>query len=304
MNSNASRPSTAPQLDWNLIRAFLAVADSGSLTGAAAMLAASQPTLSRQIGELESRVGASLFERVARGLRLTHAGEALLEPARQMQMAAQALSLAALGQTQQLAGSVRLTASEMTSAYLLPDILAGLKQTHPEIQIEVLVSNSVENLLERQADIAIRHTRPAQGGLIARRIGELKIGAFARADYLARVGGKIDLNRLGDYDWIGYDRSDLMLRGFRKAGFKVDREFFRFRCDNHIVCWQAALAGVGIGLAPSQIVRRWPEMEPVLPEAMVPPLPVWLTAHRELRNSPRIQKVFAALAEGLQPFAG
>lgn len=190
----------------------------------------------------------------------------------------------------------------MTSAYLLPGILAGLKQTHPEIQIEVLVSNLVENLLERQADIVIRHTRPAQGGLIARRIGELKIGAFARADYLARVGGKIDLNRLGDYDWIGYDRSDLMLRGFRKAGFKVDREFFRFRCDNHIVCWQAALAGVGIGLAPSQIVRRWPKMEPVLPEAMVAPLPVWLTAHRELRNSPRIQKVFAALAEGLQPF--
>lgn len=92
MNSNASRPSTAPQLDWNLIRAFLAAADSGSLTGAAAMLAASQPTLSRQIGELENRVGVSLFERVARGLRLTHAGDALLEPARQMQMAAQALS--------------------------------------------------------------------------------------------------------------------------------------------------------------------------------------------------------------------
>lgn len=304
MNSNASLPSTAPQLDWNLIRVFLAVVDSGSLTGAAALLAASQPTLSRQIGELENQAGAALFERVARGLRLTQAGTALLEPARQMQTAAQALSLTALGQTRQLAGSVRLTASEMTSAYVLPDMLAVLKQSHPEIQIEVLVSNQVENLLERQADIAIRHARPAQGGLIARRIGEFKIGAFASAAYLAQAGGTIDLERIGDYDWIGYDRSDLMVRGFRKAGFKVDREFFRFRCDNHIVGWQAALAGVGIGLAPYLVARRWPEMVPVLPEAMVPPLPVWLTAHRELRSSPRVQCVFSALAVGLRQFAG
>lgn len=299
MNRLATPSSTAKSFDWNLIRAFLAVVESGSLTGAANILAASQPTLSRQIGELERRVGAALFERVARGLRLTQAGEALVEPARRMQVAAQALSLTALGQTQQLAGTVRLTASEMTSAYFLPDILAGLRQAQPEIQIELVASNRIENLLERQADIAIRHARPSQGGLIARRIGELKMGAFAHADYLARVGGKVDLKHLGAYDWIGYDSTDLLLRGFRKAGIPVNREFFGFRCDNHIVDWQAALAGVGIGFAPYAIAGRWPEMRPVLPKKMIAPMPVWLTVHRELRGSLRIQRVFDALAAGL-----
>ncbi|MBI3525356.1 MAG: LysR family transcriptional regulator [Betaproteobacteria bacterium] len=299
MNSQPTPSPTTQAFDWNLIRAFLAVVESGSLTGAAKILAASQPTLSRQIGELELRVGAALFERVARGLRLTQAGEALVAPARQMQLAAQALSLTALGQSQQVAGTVRLTASEMTSAYLLPEILAGLRRAQPEIQIELVASNRIENLLERQADIAIRHTRPSQGGLIARRIGELGMGAYASAEYLARVGGKVDARRPQAYDWIGYDSTDLLLRGFRKAGIPVSRELFGFRCDNHIVDWEAAVAGVGIGFAPNVTAKRWPKMRSVLPKKMVPPMPVWLTVHRELRSSLRIQRVFDALAAGL-----
>ena len=97
---NTSTPQ-ATQPDWNLLRAFLAVVDAGSLTGATRLLATSQPPLSRQIAELESSLRVALFERVARGVRLTAAGEALVLPARQMQTAAQAVSLAALGQTQQ-----------------------------------------------------------------------------------------------------------------------------------------------------------------------------------------------------------
>jgi DNA-binding transcriptional LysR family regulator len=296
--SSPAVPGSAPQLDWNLIRAFLAVVDGGSLTAAATMLAASQPTLSRQIAELESRIGAALFERVARGLRLTAVGAALVESARRMQLAAQSLSLAALGNAQQLAGTVRITASEMTAAYLLPDILAGLRRSHPEIEIELVASNRIENLLERQADIALRHTRPAQSGLIARRLGDIRLGAFAHVDYLARVGGALELTRLQDYDWIGYDQSDALLRGFRAAGIKVGREFFRLRCDNHVVCWQLALSGAGISFAPCAVAQHWPQMQSVLPQTMVPPMPLWITAHREVRNSIRIQLVFQRLSEG------
>ncbi|TCV85837.1 LysR family transcriptional regulator [Sulfurirhabdus autotrophica] len=300
MNTLDSSVPKAQQPDWNLLRAFLAVVDAGSLTGATRLLATSQPTLSRQIAELESSLGIALFERVARGLRLTAAGEALVWPARQMQTAAQAVSLTALGQTQQLGGTVRLTASEMTSAYVLPEILKLLRQTHPAIQIELVASNRVENLLERQADIAIRHTRPTQGGLVAKRVGDAKIGAFAHVDYLKRVGGEVDLARAGDYDWIGLDSSNMILRGFRAAGMPVEREFFAFRCDNQIIGWQAALAGLGIVFAPVSVAARWPEMQLVLPEELVPNMPVWVTAHRELRNSARIRLVFDALAEGLQ----
>jgi len=300
MNTLDATAVKAPQLDWNLLRAFLAVVDAGSLTGATRLLATSQPTLSRQIAALESSVGAVLFERVARGLHLTASGEALLLPARQMQTAAQAVSLTALGQTQQLAGTVRLTASEMTSAYVLPAILTLLRHAHPEIQIELVASNRVENLLERQADIAIRHTRPTQSSLVGRHVGDARVGAFAHIDYLTRVGGHIDLARASDYDWIGLDASDMVLRGFRAAGLPVERKFFAFRCDNHVVGWQAALTGLGIGFATFSVATRWPDMRPVLPDGMIPKMPVWVTAHRELRHSARIRVVFDALVDGLQ----
>lgn len=299
MNRNLPPVIAPPEIDWSLIRVFLAVVDSGSLTAAAAMLSASQPTLSRKIDELELHIGNSLFERAARGLRLTKAGEALVEPARQMKLAAQAVSLAALAQTQQLDGTVRLTASEMTAAYLLPDIIARIRQRHPEIQIEVVVSNHVENLLERQADIALRHTNPTQSGLIARRIGDLQISAFAHDDYLATVGNAVDPERLGSYHWIGYDSSDALLRGFREVGFPVKRNFFCIRCDNHLAGWQMALAGAGICFAPCVIGARWPKMRTVMPASTVPSMPLWLTAHRELRSSRRIKIVFDMLAEGL-----
>ncbi|MFL6674352.1 MAG: LysR family transcriptional regulator [Massilia sp.] len=304
MNTKKTRVTAPPDIDWNLIRAFLAVVDTGSLTAAAALFGASQPTLSRKIDELESCIGAALFERAARGLYLTAAGEALVEPARQMKQGAQALSLTALGQAQQLEGSVRLTASEMTAAYLLPDIIAKLRVTHPAIQVEVVVSNHLENLLERHADIAVRHTRPTQGGLIARRIGELEIAAFARADYVAEAGGPVDPARMASYNWIGYDNSDALLRGFREAGMPVGRDFFCIRCDNHIAGWQMALSGAGICFAPCIVAARWPEMQMVMPASLVPSLPLWLTAHRELRSSRRIKLVFDALAAGLSGALG
>jgi DNA-binding transcriptional LysR family regulator len=304
MNSTRGAVAAPSQLDWNQLRAFLAVADAGSLTGAMRCLATSQPTLSRQIAGLEAALGVALFERVARGLRLTPAGNALLQPARQMQSSAQALSLTALGQTQELGGTVRLTASEMTSAHVLPAILTRLRRSHPEIQLELVASNRVENLLEREADIAVRHTRPTQGGLLAKRVGEARIGAFAHRDYLKRVGGRVDPQRLGDYDWIGLDSSDLVLRAFRAAGMTVDRGFFAFRCDNQIVGWQAALAGMGIGFAPVKVAARWTSMRAVLPKEMMPNMPVWVSAHRELRHSARIRVVFDALAEGLQTMVG
>ena len=288
------------QLDWDLIRAFLAVAEQGSLTAGAAILGVSQPTLSRQISELEMTIGASLFERVPRGFSLTIAGSALLEPARQMQSAARMLSMRALGQTLLVAGTVRITASEMTASYLLPAILAGLRQQHPEIEIELSVSNEVENLLERCADIAVRHVKPIQTSLIARHLGDMKLDAFAHHNYVQRIGGSVDLNQIDRYDWIGYDKSDLLLRHFREAGKPVSREFFTFRCDNQSVGWQMALAELGIAFAPACIAQRWPMMLAVLPAELAPSMPVWMTTHRELRDSARIQLVFDWLANGLK----
>jgi DNA-binding transcriptional LysR family regulator len=296
MNIKTNAPITEP--DWALLRCFLEVANSGSLSRAAGVLGSSQPTLSRQIALLEAHLGQSLFERTTRGLRLTEAGAALRAPAERMREQAQQFAMVAAGRTETLAGTVRITASEIVSAYVLPELLRGLRETHPEIQIELVASNTLENLLEREADIALRMLRPTQTALVARRLADQPLGLYAHRDYVQAHGKPSAANML-QHQWVGYDRSDQLLRGFQAAGFKLTREFFGFRCDNQIVAWQAVRAGLGIGVGLKRVAVLAPELMRVLPSVPLAPLPLWITAHRELRGTPRLKIVFDALAAAL-----
>lgn len=294
------RPFLDPQaIDWNLLKSFCAIADSGTMTSAARLLNISQSSLSRHVAELEELVGASLFERLPRGLSLTEAGAALLAPARQMLEAAQALCLSATGQHREIAGTVRITASEVMSAFVLPPILAELRFAHPAIQIELVASNAIDNLIEREADIAVRMVRPTQGGLIAKKICELPTGFYAHEAYLARRGAACTADTAHQFDWIGLDRSNLLIEGFRAAGWNIDRTFFSFRSDSQIVGWHAVLAGAGIGACLKRVAQGYPQLVQVMKEQPLPSLPVWLTAHRELRDSPRIRAVFEFLSRAL-----
>ncbi len=285
----------ANALDWSLLQTFLALAETGSLSRAAPALGQSQPTLSRQLAALEAALGQSLFERHARGLSLTPAGQALLPAAQRMREGAQELALALSAQDQSLAGTVRLTASEIVCAYFLPPVLSDLRRRHPEIQIELVASNEVENLLERSADIALRMVRPEQATLVARKLGDWPVGVFAHQDYLARHG-QPTLENVLQHQWLGYDRNPQMLRGFAAAGFAVGPEFFGFRCDNQVVVWEAMRAGMGLAVGALSLAQRESTLQQVLPELNIPALPMWLTAHRELRDTPRLRVVFDALA--------
>lgn len=287
------------RVDWNLLKSFCAVADLGSLTAAADVLGMSQPTLSRQVAQLETLLGVALFERLPRGLRLTAAGTALLPSVRHMLAAAQAASLAASGQQRDIAGTVRITASEVMSAYVLPPIFAALRSAFPAIQVELVASNRIDNLLEREADIAVRMVRPKQGGLIARKVADYPMGFYAHESYMSRHHSGRAAGPDSGHDWIGLDQSMQMIEGFRAAGWKVDRNFFSFRCDNQIVGWQAVVAGLGIGIGLKRVARNFPGLVQVLKDQPVPDLPVWLTAHRELRDVPRIRIVFDFLAKSL-----
>jgi len=286
---NSRRALAEP--DWALLRVFLAVAESRSLSRAAVDLGSSQPTLSRQMSELETQVGHALFERTRRGVCLTEAGEALRLPAQRMREHAREWSLAAAGRATTLDGTVRITASDVVSAYLLPAVLRDLREAHPEIQIELVPSDKLENLLEHEADIALRMVRPTQTALVARKVADLSMHAYAHRDYL-KAHGKPTMADLHEHQWVGFDRSDQMIRGFRAAGHVVTREFFGFRCDNQIVAWQAVCAGVGLGIGLDRVARQVPELVRVLPDIKVPALPMWITAHRELRVTPRHKLIF------------
>jgi DNA-binding transcriptional LysR family regulator len=286
-------------IDWNLLRAFVTVVEQGSLTRAAERLGSSQPTLSRQIAALEALAGVPLFERAARRLRPTAQAEALAEPARRMLAAAQAVALAAAGQRRGLAGTVRLTASEVVSTAVLPAMLVALARAHPEIEVELVASDRLDNLLEREADIAVRMVQPTQGALITRHLADWPLGFYAHRDYLAHAG-PVDETNMAAHRWLGFDQSPLLIEGFRGAGVMVDRHFFGFRCDHQVVNLHALRAGLGIGIAMQPLAGRDRALLRVLPGLPLPALPVWLTAHRELRASRRLRLVFDHLAQALQ----
>ena len=285
--------------DWNLIRSFLAILDEGSLAAASRKSGISQPTLGRHVDELEASLGVTLFQRGRSGMVPAPAALELAESARKMEQASSAISLAAAGASQQVGGVVRITASDIVATYLLPPVIAGLMRDLPEVEIELAPSNTVENLLRRDADIAIRMVRPAQNDLIARQVNTFEMGIYADMAYLQRNGTPRDFASLGGHALIGYDRSDLILRGFAEQGYKVDRSFFRFRCDNQITAFEVLVAGAGIGFAPNALARRHANLQRILPEIPVGGLPMWLTSHRELRTSRRIRRVSDYLGERL-----
>ncbi len=283
-------------IDWTLYRSFLAVAETGSLSAAARILTLSQPTLGRHIAELETALATPLFTRTARGLSPTEAALDLIPAAQTMREAAARLSLLAAGREESLKGTVRLTASRVVSYYLLPPMLARLREAEPGIEIELVPTDSSENLLFREADIALRMYRPTQNDVVTRHLTDLPIGLYGGKDYLNRHGRPQGLEDLKDSQLIGLDRSDLMLRMMERLGQPRKREDFPLRCDDQVVYWALVRAGCGLGATQTVIGDADPLVERVAPFLRLPALPVWLTAPEALRQNPRIRRVMEHLA--------
>ncbi len=293
------RRGTDLDFDWRLIRSFLAALDSGSLLAASRLLNASQPTLGRHIAELESQLGVVLFERTGQGLLPTAMATQLAESARVMENGALALSRSVAGANAATAGTVRLSASQAAARHLLPAILARMRLELPEIQIELVASNEVSNLLRREADIALRMTRPETASLVARRVGRFALGAFAQRDYLRRRGTPRHWTDLLRHDLLGYDRDESILRSSAELGAPLQREDFCFRTDDVSVYWEALRHGMGIGFVAESLARSDPEVVRVLPALKLPALPVWLAVHREVRTDRRIRAVYDFLVRAL-----
>ena len=290
-------------IDWNLIKSFVTVAETGSLSAAARKLSASQPTLGRHIGELEQALGVTLFRRGRSGYALTEAGATLFERGKTVSEQASAFSRLALGSVEAIEGTVRIAASEVVAAYVLPDMTARLGIEEPGIEVEIVASNQVENLLRRDADIAIRMVRPAQNELVARKVTDIPLCACATKSYLVRHGRPTRPGDLANHALVGFDRSDEIIRGFTAFGIPVSRGSFRFRTDNQIVLWEAVRAGNGIGIGQRPLAERDPTLEIVLPSLPLPVLPVWLAMHRDVRTSMRIRRVADFLHEELKRYS-
>lgn len=285
--------------DWSLLQSFLAVADHGSLSAAARASGASQPTLGRHIRALEAQTGLTLFHRTPTGLEPTEAALPLIEAARGMAVQAARLALNAAGQGEGLAGTVRLTASRVVSTYLLPPILARLRAEEPAIQIELVPSDTTENLLYNAADIALRMYRPEQLDIVARHVTDLPLGLYAAPAFLNRHGRPRSADDLRAHHFVGYDRDERILRLMRAMGMVVTRTDFPLRCDDQVVYWELVRAGCGIGGMQCRTADADPAVERILPDLPLPALPLWLAAPDSLRRNPRIRRVWDFLAGAL-----
>ncbi|SHI46339.1 transcriptional regulator, LysR family [Shimia gijangensis] len=289
-------------LDWSLIQSFLAVAETGSLSGAARQLGTSQPTLGRQIRTLEKTLGVEVFHRHARGLELTRLGRDMVPAAQAMHQAMNDLSLAAAGAQSTLEGDVRITTSVFMAHHVLPGILADIRETEPDIRIDLVASDDSDNLLFREADIAVRMYRPRQLDMVTRHLGDIPLGLFAARSYIDRKGAPTTPQDLQHHDLVGYDRSDLIVRSMRDAGLPAQRDWFKVRCDNQTAYWELVRAGCGIGFSQSHTALSDPNIVELVPGLPIPPLPVWLTAHEVMRQTPRIARIWDLLSAGLRPF--
>lgn len=286
--------------DWSLIRSFLATARAGSLSAAARVLGISQPTLGRHIRSLEQQLGKTLFQREAAGLTLTPLGHDLLPMAQSMELAAAQLSLTAAAETPELEGTVRITASRVVAHYLLPEILAKLRASAPGLQIELVPSDTSENLLFQEADIALRMYRPTQPDLTIRHVADLPIGLYATPDLLRRHGMPETPQQLLDLPIVGFDRNDMILRMMANMGLQRTREDFPVRCDDQLVYWTLVRAGLGVGAMQERIGDSDPAVVRIASFVPLPQLPLWLATARPLTRSPRVRLVWDHLAAALR----
>jgi DNA-binding transcriptional LysR family regulator len=286
---------------WEHYRTLLAVIREGSLSAAARTLGLTQPTVGRHVDALEEALGLALFTRSQGGLAPTESALALVPHAEAMASAAEALRRTASGEAEEDRGTVRITASEMIGTEVLPPILARFREKHPRIVVELMLSNRSEDLLQREADIAVRMIRPTQTALLAKKVGEISLGLHAHQNYVQAHGLPANVDDLRRHAIIGYDKEPSVRRPLN-IGIGYSRDTFAFRSDSDIAQFAALRAGFGIGMCQLGLARKYPELVPMLLAEVHFALDIWIVMHEDHKTSLRMRLMFDHLAKELAEY--
>jgi DNA-binding transcriptional LysR family regulator len=292
----AVEAAPGPRLDdWNLLRSFIAVHETGTLTEAARRLGTTQPSVGRHLRELESLLGETLFVRLPGRLQPTDRAQALFDAALAMRHAVRDAERLFTGQPEQVAGAVRVTVSEAYGYHVVPQLLMPLLHEQPELEIELAVSNRVDNMLRRDADIAVRFFRPDQDDLIAVHVGNTELGLYAHESYLQRFGEPTGFDVPEDAFVAGFDRETAPIGPFLKTPAPALQVRFRLRTDAMLARQAAVETGCGIGVFLADVAAERPSLRRVLAGQFGQPQQVWLCAHAELRRSASMRVVWERL---------
>ncbi|MCV2351517.1 LysR family transcriptional regulator [Paucibacter sp. Y2R2-4] len=287
--------------NWDDLRYALAIAEAGSLNGAAKALGVQHTTVLRRLDALEQRLGARLFDRLRQGYTPTEAGELMAAQARQMRPAIAEMQRRILGRDLELQGSLRLTTAFIATLYLLPEALAAFRRSHPGIEVEVHENSNLVDMSRRDADVALRMNRVVPEHLVGRQVGEVRMRVYALrgAPGLPQTVQPVE-DLCAHYPWIGFDRE-------RRSRF-FDRWMLDHVADERIVmridllhpAVAMARTGVALALLPTLIEGHEPDLLPVSEVLNEVSTPVWLLTHPDLRQTARVRAFLQEVGTHLQ----
>jgi len=281
-------------MDWNALKLFLAIADSGTLTGAASTLEVSHSTIFRRLNSFEDEIGGRLFERLSHGYELTPMGEELLVEAKKIAASFDDMERQIVGKDIQPKGTVKITAPHNIAYRYLPRYLTEFNLIYPEIKIELLVSNLEFNMTNRQADIAIRATPSPPEHLVGRMIRVINWSVYASEAYKEKNGYPINIEQLNEHVLIGATGRMKNLPAFIWLEKKLSAQI-KIRCDEMVS--MAAFVEQGHGLAILPDDQQRPEIKKLFRFETGEQSNLWLLTHPDLRNVERIKLVMKHLTK-------
>jgi DNA-binding transcriptional LysR family regulator len=287
-------------LDWDDLRYALAIAKHGGLAGAARALGADHSTVFRHLNALEAELGASLFERLPTGYRLTAAGERLIEAAERIETEVIALDRELTGRDTRLTGALRVTCSETLAYRLLTAEIARFRDQHPGIQVELTVDNRALDLSRREADVALRAARPNQPDLFGRRLADIKWAVYGSSEYIARIRKPTGLPDLAQHSFIGWGEAAQGINAARWLSKTVPREAIVYRTSSLVNQLIAVKGAIGLAVLPCYLADPEPGLERVLPPIGEITTELWLITHKALKDTARVRAFMEFVGDGIR----
>ena len=275
--------------EWDDLRYFLSVADTGSTLAAGRELRVSQTTAARRVAGLEARLGLRLFDRRQAGYQLTADGAALLNVARGVATATDAFADAAAARVRASAGTIRLTASEMHAVTILAPIVRDFHLAHPELRIDLDTTDAVRDLDAGAADVAVRvATQPSGNGLVGRRVCDDPWTVYCSADYARTHGAPRHPEQLRGHPIIGGGEPGVW-RYYRQwlAMYDLERSVIMHH-NTSLGLFAAVRSGLGLAALPSIIADHEPDLVRCT-RAGPEERGMWVVIHERSRRIPHIR---------------
>jgi len=271
-------------LNWEDIRHFLAVAQNGTLSGAARSLKVDHATVSRRLAALEAALDVRLVDRLPRACRLTAIGRKVFEQAVEMEAGAHGIARLAKAAQAPLLGRVALSAPPVLVVHLLVEQLVRFRGEYPHIRLSLSAQGQQVSLSRREADVAVRLVRPNEASSVVRKVGRMAFGLYAHRAYTC-------LETPEHWQFIAFDQNFAdMPQQQRLLGIAGDRPVV---CElnyisEHLI---AARSGVGVAGLPCFLGERAHDLVRIDQDVPSFTRDIWLAVHRDLRKTPAVRAV-------------